>query len=378
MNRIEALAHFENNYVQAKVLEKILQAESYLWQNRDQLAAEFRESLRIICRKIKALQMDGQLDKVGFINYALLRSALLTKKPQYRIDVYNKEWYFAPTQPECPGEYDASRIWRFLDGLEAELEEPRRLYLNQITPVYLEQVKLREAVPFNQLIISLADYALHQDAPIAELTEIFKEAEFEVRVGEYYDVSEVVYKEDRRPKELEVIKEWLEDKHENQYIAAVLQKLDLSGGDYRELNLRRVDFGGSNLSDSKFVNSTLIKARFNNCLLNQADFSEAVIHDANFNGAELKQANLFAVQGVRGMAETMESQIYSVWGVNFRGADLTKADLRHADLRGADFRGAQLLQTKFYGAKLDNATFDQAALSNLDLNATQIKTINWA
>jgi uncharacterized protein YjbI with pentapeptide repeats len=371
MNRTEALEHFEKNYVQNRLEEKILQAQSCLLQHRDELVKEFRESLRAVCRRIKVMQEAGKLDKVGFITYAMLRSAILAKQSRYRIDVYNKEWYFDTAQPECSGTYDGSRIFSWLDELELELTESGKLYLHQVTPVDLEKIKLREAAKFNQLIIHLADYALHQEESLAELAEIAKEDEFEIRVGEYYDVTEVVYKEDRHSKDPEATKEWLEDRHENQYGAAVFSNLNLSGGNYRELNLWRADFSGSNLTGSNFANSMLIKTRFKNCLLNWADFSNATIHDADFNGAQLIQANFFAVRGAGGIVATLAQQVYSVWGVNFSGANLTEADFRYADLRGADFRGAQLAQAKFSGAKLERAIFDKSILPTLNLDHTQ-------
>jgi uncharacterized protein YjbI with pentapeptide repeats len=377
MNRTEALAHFEQNYVQAKADEKILQAEAHLLQHRDQLAGEFRESIKAIALKIKTMQAAGSLAKVRFVNYAMLRSALLANEPPYRIDVYNKEWYFDPRQPECSVQYDRSGIMRFLDQLAVELEEPRKLYFNQVTTVDLEQIKLREAAKYNQLIINLADYALHQEDTFQELAEIAKEDEFEIRVGEYYDHTEVVYKEDRREKNPETIKEWLEDKNENQYVAAVLKDLDLSGGDYPELDLRRVDFSGGNLSGSNLENCLLIKARLNDCNLNHINFSGSAIHDADFHGADLQQAAFYTAQGAKGMAQTMVDRIYSVWGVNFRDTNLQGADFRYANLQGADFRGAQLNGVDFYGTKLDKAIFNRVALTELSLSETQVAVIHW-
>jgi hypothetical protein len=400
MDRTESLGHFEQNYVQAKITEKILQAESYLLQYREELAAEFRESLRLICQKIQAMQTEGTLDQVGFINYSLLRSAILEKRPQYRIDVYNQDWYFSPNvdaglhsnancdcrmpkhngrlnQPECPGEYDAGRILRFLDELVAELEEPRKLYFDRVTIVDLEQIKLREAAKFNQLIISLADYALRRGELLAGLAKIAKAVEFEVRVGEYYDASEVVYKEDQREKDSEDTKEWLEEQHEEQYVAAVLRNLDLSGGDYRGLDLRRVDCSGAKLTDGNFANSLLIKAHFNNCLLSRSNFSGAAIHDVDFSGADLSEAVLCAVTGPKGMARTMVEGIYSVWGVNFSGANLEGADFRRANLQGANFTGAKLANAVFYGAKLDEAIFNRTALLGLNLDLTQTAAVVW-
>jgi hypothetical protein len=377
MNRTEALAHFEQNYVQTKADEKILQAEAYLLQHRDQLAGEFRESLQAIGLKIKTMQAVGSLAKVRFVNYAMLRSALLVSEPPYRIDVYNKEWYFDPLQPECSVRYDGSGIIRFLDKLAVELEEPRKLYFNQVTVLDLEQIKLREAAKYNQLIVSLAEYALHQGTTIQELLEIDKEDEFEIRVGEYYDRTEVVYKEDRRKKDPADIKEWLEDKHENQYVAAVLKGLDLSGGDYTGLDLRRVDFSGGNLSGSNLENCILIKTRFNDCSLNNTIFSGSAIYDADFRGADLQQAAFYTAQGTKGMAQTMADRIYSVWGVNFRSANLQGSDFCNANLQGADFRGAVLSGTDFYGAKLDKAIFNRTALAELKLSEAQIAVIHW-
>jgi uncharacterized protein YjbI with pentapeptide repeats len=377
MNRTEALEHFEQNYVQAKADEKILQAEAYLLQHRDELAVKFLESLRTIGRKVKTMQAEGRLAKVRFVNYALLRSALLAKEPPYRIDVYNQEWYFDPRQPECSVQYDGSGIMQFLDHLAVELEEPRKFYFNQVTTVDLEQIKLREAAKYNQLISSLAEYALHRGMPLQELAEFDQEAEFEIRVGEYYDRTEVVYKEDQREKDPKEIKEWLEDKHDNQYVAAVLKGLDLSGGDYGGLNLQRVDFSGSNLGGSNLKNCLLIKVRFSNCNLYHTDFSGSAIHDADFGGGDLQQAAFYAAQGAKGMAQTMADRIYSVWGVNFRDTNLQEANFRYANLQGADFRGAHLADVDFYGAKLNEAVFNRAVLGKLKLSRAQTAVIHW-
>lgn len=378
MKKAEALAHFEQTYVQPKLLQKLLQAQDYLLQHRDELAADFQKSLCQICLAIKARQLKGELGKVGFIHYAMLRSAILFRKPQYRIDVYPKEWYFDLDAPECSAYFDADPIFKFLDELEQELDGPRRQYLNRITPVDLEQIKLREAPKFNRLLVSLADYALSYTPLPAQLSEIVKETEFEIRVGEYYDLTEVVYKEDVRNKEAEAIKEWLEDKHENSYVAAVLKNLDLSHGDYAGNDLRRVDFQGSNLAKANFQSCLLSKARFADCQLNQADFSDAILHDADFSGANLQQAVFSGAEGARGITSDLDLNIHSVWGVNFSGANLEGANFRYANLQGANFNQARFNQfTNFDGAQLQQAVFNQAARPYLKLEPQQADVIIW-
>lgn len=378
MEKAEALAHFEDNYVRAKLIEKLLQTEKYFLNHLDELADEFLRSVRAIGLKIIRMQSEGEIGKVGYINYGMLRSSILDRSPIYRIDVYNKEWYFDTEQKECQGEYDGNSVFRFLNEFESELEEPRKRYFAVISPVDLELIKLREAAKFNQFIIHLAWYALNKGETIQELSNIAKEEEFEVRVGEYYDLSEAVYKEDARSKDPEAVKEWLEDKHEDQYVAAVLKNLDLSGGDYAGIDLRRVDFSGSRLRQCGLQECLLIKARFRKCFLNDTDFSGAMIHDADFSGADLKGAVFFGAEGARGIREALTSGIYSLSGVNFAGADLTETDFRYANLQGADFRGANLQNTDFHGANLNKARFSESDSDQVDLTEEQRESVIWA
>lgn len=377
MDKAEALAHFEENYVQAKLIEKLLQTEEYFRSHQDELADEFLRSVGAIGMKINLMQSKGEIGKVGYINYGMLRSSILDRSPIYRINVYNKEWYFDREQKECQGEYDGNSVFRFLDELETELDEPRKRYFGAISPVDLELVKLREAAKFNQFIIHLAGYALNKGDSIEELSNIAKEEEFEVRVGEYYDLSEVVYKEDTRGKGSEAVKEWLEDKHEDQYVAAVLKNLDLSGGDYGGIDLRRVDFSGSRLRQCGLQECLLIKAGFRKCLLNDTDFSGAMIHDADFSGANLKGAAFFGAEGSRGIREALISGIYSLSGVNFAGANLTETDFRYANLPGADFRNANFQNTDFQGANLKNARFSESDLEQVDFTEEQRESVVW-
>lgn len=376
MDKAEALAHFEENYVQAKLIEKLMQTEEYLLSHQEELTDEFIHSLRAIGLKISRMQSEGEIGKVGYINYGMLRSSILDRSPIYRINVYNKEWYFDMGQKECQGEYDGNSVFRFLDELEDELDEPRKRYFGAISSVDLELVKLREAAKFNQFIIHLAGYALNIES-IEELSNIAKEEEFEVRVGEYYDLSEVVYKEDIRKKDSEAVKEWLEDKHEDQYVAAVLKNLDLSGGDYGGTDLRRVDFSGSRLRQCDLQECLLIKTRFRKCFLIDTDFSGAMIHDADFSGANLRGAAFFGAEGARGIREGLTSGIYSLSGVNFAGADLSETDFRYANLQGADFRNANFQNTDFQGANLNNARFSESNSDQADLTEEQRGSVIW-
>jgi hypothetical protein len=378
LKKSESLALFNERYVRYRVKEKILQAEDFILQHKEELAAEFVDSFQNYCRKIKTMQLSGDIGNVRYINYAMLRTSILIHKPQYRIDVYNKDWYYDSSQKECLGEYDGGRVFDYLEQIQLELEALRREnYFHQISIVDIERIKIREAHIFNQLMINMARYALYQRGPGHEFVELAKEEVVEVRMGEYYDVSEVIYKEDKREKDPEEVKDWLEDKLENKYVADVFKNLDLSAGNYKNADFRLVDFSGSNLTESNMKGAWLIKARLRKCLMVNANLAKAIIYDADFNGADLRHAVFDAAQGNRGMAQTMNTRIYSLWGVDFSEANLEQASFRKAKLQGANFRGAHFAETNFDGADLSNAIFQRSALKVLDLTEEQVQAVNW-
>jgi|GEM_PF-1309698 len=334
VTKAEALEHFGRVYVQERVWKKLMQAEEYYHRHYGELKDGFLRSFQAIVEEIRRRQAVGALGPVGYIQYSMLRSALLAKRPTHRIDVYNEKWYFDSTQKECQGEYDGSTIFNFLDELVDELDEPRKRYFGVISPADLELIKRQEAAKFNQFIIHLAGQALRQAEKEGQIPEFTKANEFEVRVGEYYDLSEVVYKEDLREKDAEEIKEWLEDKHQDQYVAAVLRNLDLSAGDDEGIDLRRVDMCGSDFSGSNLQKCLLINSCLSGCTMVQTDFSHALIHEADFQDANLSRAVFQGVDGACGIRAAVVTGIFSLTGVNFAGANLEAADFTGAALPG--------------------------------------------
>lgn len=133
VTKAEALEHFGRVYVQERVWKKLMQAEEYYHRHYGELKDGFLRSFQAIVEEIRRRQAVGALGPVGYIQYSMLRSALLAKRPTHRIDVYNEKWYFDSTQKECQGEYDGSTIFNFLDELVDELDEPRKRYFGVIS-----------------------------------------------------------------------------------------------------------------------------------------------------------------------------------------------------------------------------------------------------
>lgn len=110
--------------------------------------------------------------------------------------------------------------------------------MGAITQADIEQIKLKEATHFHQYVISLARYALPDIIRCPEYLALDRDVAVEIRIGEFLDVNEVVYSEDFSSKDIEEIKDWLAQKLEDEYAYEVFSNLNLSDGNYEDLDIQ--------------------------------------------------------------------------------------------------------------------------------------------
>lgn len=374
MTRTEALQHFYENDVEESSNQTLLALDEFYHEHREELLPEFLESMGRICQKILLLQKKESKGKIGFIHYSMLRTAIAAQSYRYLMEAYDGSWYLDTS--ECLADYDASWAFTFLDQLGKELEQQRRVYLNRVIAADVKKIILQQAEKFNCYVVKLIRYGMNQAVLLQEFQEIAKETEFEVRVGEYFDLSEIVYKQDIREKNARTVKRLLETKLDDEYAYEVLQRLDLSNGRYDGVDLRYADLRGSNLSGAVLSESVLVGTRFAEGFLDNVDLSRAVIYEADFSGSKLRGALLRETEGAAGLPKGNWRRP-GFEGVNFSGADLEGADLTGANLRGADFRGANLSRVNFEGASLEGARFLKGEFKSIGLDEEQSALVVW-
>jgi hypothetical protein len=279
MNKTEAWEHFIANYARTISNEKIMVLEDEFSWRSNEFVSEFLESFREICRNIYTMQQRNQKGKIACITYSMLRTAIIDRQPVYLIEAFNKDWYLDFT--ECQARYQAGWAFQYLNQLETELDGKLRLYLNQISRAKLQSYLLREADQYHQYVIRLARHAIDQAVRLPEFQAIEKEEQFAIRVGEYLDASEIIYKEDRQLKDSNAVKAWLGAKEDLTCTYGVFTNSDLAGGDYWGIDFQYADLRGSNLSRSQMPYSTLTGAKFNRGFLAGSDLSEAWIFDGS-------------------------------------------------------------------------------------------------
>lgn len=368
MNRQEALEHFQTNYVDKCAIEHIYALDQYFRANKDNLAADLLHSFRQLCAAIK------QQDKnpIAFINLYMLRTALSTDSHTCRWEAYDSNWYLDP-QP-CLHPYEASWAFSYLDKLIEELDNHRREYMGILIPPDLEKIRMQEAPSFYQYVINLARYTLTEAINSEEYQAITKEPELHIMAGEYQDTYEIIYTHEQNPKNSFKIKHWLEKREKTSYRYETLENLNLTTGNYQQLDLCYTHFDNSNLSQSDLSQSALLSCTFKNSDLQRTDLNSALIYDADFSHSNLSQADLSYTEGADGIGQ---DKIPSFFGVNFTGSNLTGANLTKADLRGADFQKATIQNTNFQDTQLEGALFDQKEQNNPCLSPEQKQTVKW-
>jgi hypothetical protein len=159
-------------------------------------------------------------------------------------------------------------------------------------------------------------------------------------------------------------KEWLENN------ATRGKRLELSGIDFRGINLinlplrcavlRNANFEGCSMTNSDFKSTDLTGASFAGSYCIGTDFSRTTLTNANFDGAYLVRANF--------------RNAYSE-NADFTSANLTDSDLRCAEFIDADFTSANLTRALFCEANLTRTNLEGVHLCATIGNSREIRTI---
>ncbi|ATP40168.1 hypothetical protein CSE16_08975 [Solibacillus sp. R5-41] len=369
------LQHFYETEVEKRRLKYLLALEDYFQGSKDELAEEFKESFLNICLQLQQEQAEQQKGPIGHIVFSMLRSELLGGSHRYLVEGTDEDWFF-DLHPIL-ATYDVSWAFRFLEQLIEELSMYSKTFMGAISQADIERIKLMEAAHFHQYIISLARYALPDIIRCPEYLALERAVTVEIRIGEYMDISEVVYSDDFSPKDTEEIKAWLDQKLEDEYPYEVFSNLNLSGGNYESLDIRYAFFHKTNLSHSQMRDCMLIGANFKESLLIETDVSFSAIHEADFSNSQLQGANFQHVKGASGLLDREKREMPGYLPVRFNGANLEGANFELADLKGACFLGANVKNTYFVGANLDKAVFSIEARNHLKLDPFQTANVIW-
>ncbi|MNJ38014.1 Secreted effector protein pipB2 [compost metagenome] len=344
----------------------------------EQRIGECVQAFREYCRDIRQKQLQGQKGSVSYITYSMLRTSWLEQHPTYIVEAADEYWVF-DTDP-LQFEWDINWAFSYWSDLQQQGQAEAMERRQPLSEVGLEQMMLVAATEFHAFMVSLLRLAMKRAVHTPEFQELERGETFEIRVGEYLDQSVSVYKEDRRKRDIQEVKAWLElQEAARGYGYEALTKVDLSEGDYSRLDFRYTAFRDVQMENSRLQFCVLVGTEWQDSHLQGTDFTSSLVYGADFSGCSLRNAILDKVMGSVNDADLwLEWEPLGFSGVNFAGVNLQGASLRLAQLQGADFRNASLQQASLIGADLAASCFENADLTDANFAGAHLTDVSFA
>lgn len=130
-----------------------------------------------------------------------------------------------------------------------------------------------------------------------------------------------------------------------------------------QADLFQANLKGANLSSAKLIGASLHQAVLENASLTGADLTEANLSQANLYGASLTRVSAVGTQ----------LQLANLTQSDWRDADLSGANLSRAVLKNANLSSTRLKGTNFSSAQLQNVNFRNADLSMADFRGANLE-----
>lgn len=364
MKKAEALQHLYEQVALPALEECVAALEFFFLENRERLVADFVEAMRQFAIQIKERQARGAMPAVGFIHLSLLRTSVLDGSNQYLLEAYTDKWYW--DEVACFSRYDAGWAFQEISGLLRLLEERRKRYMGVLDAPDVERMVLKELDFFAQFVTALARLSLSEVVRLPEYKQLEKAQRFQIRVGEFKDLSEPIYVEDIQAREEEEARKLLEQTKGAQCTHETFANMQLREIKADQLDLRFNDFSSSDLANSEFRQCVLMGTRWIGSKLTNADFRHSLLCDADFRQSDLRGANFTYTDG-----QTSNDKRY-------RQPGLLGIRFDQANLEGADFRHSRLYKASFCGANLRQAIFLERDQDRFALTDEQREEICWA
>lgn len=362
---------FYENDVKPLLKATLSRLEEDFQQNKEMLKMEFLNSFKDVCIYIKEVERSTGR-KAGFIIYNLLRTRMLSKRYEYMVVLYDKDWYLKDGVKV--GDLNVQFFYKHFEELWQELLKLYKKYIMQVSVVDVERIMMDQLDSFHKYVVEMMRYSLIDAIETEEYKSLEKEAVMEIQSGEYFEPCDTVHIEHKEKNYIEIIK-WLDKKEKGEYCFQDFRGIDLMDRQYQNIDLRYTDLRCSKLDGLDISFSLLMGTKFKSTRMKGANLIFSMISDANFEEADMTGAKLQSCLAFTGKNTVNEWKKVGFTGVSFKNAILKDASFKWANVIGADFEGADLQGAVFEEAKLFRSRFSKEQLEQISLSKEQLEQI---
>lgn len=299
--------------LQRKSKELATSLDGYVKSHFDQLVAQFVDCFSGYCDKIYQMQQQGKKGAIAYIHFSVLRTNILLKKHEIRLDAYDENWYMDPV--ECSGCYPVGEFYSYLEEYGDMVEELRNKSMGKVSLAKAQKRVFDESNLYLFFVAELIRVGMRKVILTEAYQKIKKAPCFVVCIGGFLDRFDILYKEDHTVKDSKEVKRHLQSKNRTLFSYEICENLDLSQGNFEELEFQYSSFAGCDFTGSSWEKSRLLFSNFQNTILKDTKMEKMKIFDTDFSGATLKHVSFAGAK---------------LKHISFAGATLSQVDFSNA------------------------------------------------
>ncbi len=191
IDKNKVLSEFEEKYVTDKWVDKFFEVDEMYKADEAAIEENLIGAFEEVCKKVIEFQEKQLKGEIKYIYFSLLRTSILENNGEYRIDLYDENWFL--DKEENSINVDLNFIYVPLFDFIKELKEKKKEHGRTITDMDIENIMLREVYKFHVLAIEFLKNIV-QKFITAPAYEVMRKADdIKILAGEYMDEVEIIY-----------------------------------------------------------------------------------------------------------------------------------------------------------------------------------------
>ncbi|MBI6871347.1 hypothetical protein [Clostridium aciditolerans] len=187
------LEEFLEKYVVDRWVNKFLEIDEMYKSDKDDIEKNLISAFDEVCRKAICLQGKQLKGEIKYIYFSLLRTSILENRGEYRVDLYDEDWFL--DKEECSINIDLNFIFDSIFKQREELKEKKKVYGKNITDMDIENVMLKEIDKYHILAVEFLKGMIGKFIETSSYGEMKKTEDIMILAGEYMDATEAIYPE---------------------------------------------------------------------------------------------------------------------------------------------------------------------------------------
>lgn len=191
IDKNKVLMEFQEKYVADKWTYKFLEVDEMYKSDKKAIEENLIKVFEEACKKALEFQKDNSKGKIKYIYFSLLRTKIFEYNGEYRIDLYDENWFM--DKKETSINIDLNFIYVPLFDFIKELKARKKEYGRTVTDMDIENIMMDEVYKFHILAVEFLKSMVNKFITTPSYEAMEKADAIKILAGEYIDEAEIIY-----------------------------------------------------------------------------------------------------------------------------------------------------------------------------------------